>query len=179
MKAQFWSFDIIFAIIIFLSAIILLSYIWLTISNEISTGSVYSVGEMQIQEQDLSSKLLSTGYPENWYSLINATNVQTWNNMSIGVGTGQFNTVSYQKFLVLMAMSDYNYTTYQETKSMLGITFNYYITISNNNMNMKIGLNPQSYSASSVQVATKNIYINGQQAQMKILLWTNSSSGIV
>ena len=63
MKAQFWSFDVIFAMAIFSSALMLISFVWLGVSGQFSLS--YSLGSqiMQAQVQSLQSRILTPGTP--------------------------------------------------------------------------------------------------------------------
>lgn len=175
MKAQFWSFDIIFAMVIFVFTVLILSYVWYNISNQISSASGFGITSIQTQLQSLNTRILNPGTPVNWESQINTTNTITWNNVSVGLGTGQTNVISYPKIAALEGMSNYNY---QSTKAVLGIGYDYYIIISNQNLNITIGKNPQEGNAMSIQIATKNVFINGVPANMRIELWTNTTFGI-
>ncbi len=175
MKAQFWSFDIIFAMIIFVFTVLILSYVWYNIGNQLSSASGFGITSIQTQLQSLNTRISNPGTPANWESQINTTNTVTWTNVSVGLGTGQTNVISYPKVAALVAMSNYKY---QSTKALLGISYEYYITISNQDLNITIGRNPQKWNTTSIQVATKNVFINGVPANMRIELWTNTTFGI-
>ena len=72
-KAQFWSFDLVFAMVIFMSAITILAITWLNISNQlsISTGGITTL--MQLQAQQIGQNLVSQGTPGNWEGLVNTS----------------------------------------------------------------------------------------------------------
>ena len=175
MKAQFWSFDIIFAMVIFMFTLVILSFVWYNIGNQLTTASSLGGALAQLQLQTLSNILMSPGTPTDWESWVNATNTLTWNNVSIGLGTGMGNSISPSKVATLMAMSNYNY---QDSKSVLGVSYNYYITISSQNMHITLGRNPQYGNPTSVQVESQSVFINGEPANMQVLLWTNTTFGI-
>ncbi len=176
MRAQFWSFDIVFAMVIFVSTIALLAFAWSSVSGQFSVTYQNNVGLMQEQLQALSSTLQTPGYPSSWASSVNAINVSTWNNVSIGLvnqsGTGA---ISTDKVMALMAMSNYNYS---ETKAALGVGYDYYITIGNSDFDLAIGKNPTISNSTAVQLVSIPVIIDGQSAQMQIELWTNTSFGV-
>ncbi len=175
MKAQFWSFDVIFAMVIFAVAILILTYVWYNINNQFSLAYGNGVGNMEEQLNELSVRLLSAGSPPNWNSVVNVTNTSTWSNVSIGLGSGQSKVLSMQKIMTFSSMANYNY---QATKQPLGIGFDYYILITGKNFVIPIGLNPNTNGAVTVQVQTEPVIIDGNSATIKIMVWTNSSFGI-
>ncbi len=177
MKAQFWSFDAVFGIVVFIFGIILLSYIWTTISNSYATSSSNDAGMMQSELTQLNSILFYQGTPSNWNSAINVSNTLTWNNISIGISNSYGNSsISDKKLMAFVAMSN---TNYQLTKEELGVAYDYYINISTATFNIRIGRNPQSYNATSISVLNEPILVNGAHAHAEILIWTNTSFGIV
>jgi hypothetical protein len=72
-----------------------------------------------------------------------------------------------------MAMSNYDY---QATKGSLGVTYDYYILVYNNGMNITIGKNPSG--ALTIDSATESSSINGEPVTIKVLLWTNTTLGV-
>ncbi len=177
MKSQFWSFDIIFAMVIFVFTIIILSYVWYNIGNQLTLASGFDAVIIQTQLQSLNARITSPGSPVDWESTVTATNSLTWGNVSIGLGTGQANNLAYWKIGTLESMSNSNY---QATKALLGISYDYYITLSSPNYQIAIGRNPvnSATKTTSIQVATKSVFINGVPANMKIILWTNTTFGV-
>ncbi len=173
MKLQFWSFDVIFAIVIFSVAITILAFTWYDISNQLSL--VYGSGStlMGIQAQTLIQNILSPGSPGNWNSMVNLTNVTTWGNVGIGLGEG--GSISSSKLYTFMAMANQNY---EAAKQDLGVSYDFYIEIYNNNMNITIGKNPSENNAFTVDVATATSSINGSPVTVKALVWTNTALGI-
>lgn len=176
MKAQFWSMDAIFAIVIFGITVVLITFVWYTVTNQFALANGDGAGAAQAQLQSLESRLTSTGSPPGWYSSIAVSNTLTWNNISIGLGTGGPMNLSKQKVLTLLAMSNYNY---QATKQDLGISYDYYINIQGSNFNLRIGFNPALQNATTEQVAVVPITINGAEAQMQVIVWTNTTFGVV
>jgi hypothetical protein len=173
-KGQFWSFDIIFAIVIFGIAIILLSFEWFNISNQFAISSGNWVSNLQFEAQSIRGRLLSTGSPSNWASVINSTDVSTWNGISIGIAT-ENGTISMRRLMSFVAMSDYNY---QATKQNLGVAFDYYVVLKSKTLNVSAGLNPGTNNATSIQVLKVPTEIDGESAQLEIMAWTNSTFGI-
>ncbi len=175
MKAQFWSFDIVFATVIFVLSVVILAYAWLNISGQFAIASSNSGSDMQMQLNTLSSRLTEPGAPQSWNSEVNATNTATWSNISIGLGTGAYEALSAAKIMSLAAMSNYNY---QDTKEMLGVGYDYYIVIQGDNYHISMGSSPAS-GATSVLVSTTPVIINDRPVRMQVMLWTNTSFGVI
>jgi hypothetical protein len=178
MKAQFWSFDAIFAMVIFGTALVLLTFVLTGISSQFSLAYGLGVENIQAQLQSLQSTILTQGTPPNWNSFVSITNLTTWLNVSIGLGTGNGTALSLNKIMTLMAMSNYNYTTYQATKPLLGIGYDYYIVIYYNNATIALGLAPYKYKPTALQVAGQSAVLNGVPVRMQIIVWTNKTFGV-
>jgi len=180
MKAQFWSFDVIFAIVIFSIAITILAFTWYNINNQLSLAYGNGATIMQLQAASFAKTLLSSGSPSNWESIVNTTNTNTWNFTSIGIGATNGTGISSKKLYTLMSMANYNY---QATKQALGIGFDYYITITSTSSNggsisATIGMNPGKGRALTVYVEKRSSFINGNPVQIVIDLWTNTPIGV-
>ena len=178
MKAQFWSIDMIFAIVIFSGAIILLSFVWTSINGQFSSTYGYSIGIMQIQLNNLLQRLQTPGSPQNWNSMISVNTVSTWANVSVGLESSSGGGVlSRNKLLALMAMVNNNY---QATKQSMGVGYDYYITLSSQGQyNISMGLSPFLQNATAIQTATVPVVLdNGQAAQMRVIVWTNTTFGV-
>lgn len=175
MKAQFWSFDIIFAIIIFVFAVIILTVVWIDVSGQFAIAYGSNLINMQSQVQSLSAQILSPGTPANWNYLVNFNSPAGWSNFSIGLSNGTVGVLSQKKINTLANMSRINY---QDTKPPLGIGFDYYITILGSGINNSIGFNPGLTNVTSVQVTTIPAVLNGNTVRVQIQLWSNSTLGI-
>jgi hypothetical protein len=177
LKGQFWSFDVIFAIVIFSFAITILAFTWFNINNQLSIGYGNGSGIMQLQLQTLTQSLLSPGTPSNWQSTVNTTNPATWSGVSIGLTSAQGGyMLSPSKVYTFASMSNENY---QATKQALGIGFDYYITIKSNTnvgsgINMSIGSSPFK-GALTVYVDKTNAIMNGAPVTVEVILWTNTT----
>jgi hypothetical protein len=170
LKAQFWSFDAIFAIVIFSASITILAFAWTTVNNQLALS--YSDGPliMQIQEQTLAQTLLSPGSPANWQSVVNTTNPSTWSGIGVGLGNSTHgSSLSMQKIYTLMAMGNYNY---QATKQGLGVGYEYFITVYNSGFNVTMGSNPNTGNAVTVYVGEESVDVGGIPSIMKVELWT-------
>ncbi|MDE1873686.1 MAG: hypothetical protein KGI04_01020 [Candidatus Micrarchaeota archaeon] len=178
MKAQFWSFDVIFAMIIFGSALILLTFVWVNISGQYSTAYGLGLQTMQAQLQSLQGRVLTRGTPQNWNSAINVTNTLTWSNVSIGLGTGSGSQLSPGKIAALAAMSNYNTLTYESTKQLLGVGYDWYIAINSSNSTLAMGLYPYTRNPYAIQVARQSAVLNGVPVSVLIIIWTNKSFGV-
>lgn len=178
MKGQFWSIDMIFAIVIFSGGIILLSIVWFGINSQFASSYSDTIGIMQTQLDSLVSRLQAPGSPADWNSAISISSPGTWENVSMGFGSSSDpGTMSLSKIFALEAMSS---TSYQSTKQGLGIGFDYYITIlSPGAYNISIGLSPFSNNATSIQTATVPVVLStGQPASMRVIVWTNTTFGV-
>ncbi len=177
MKAQYYSIDMVFAMIVFTAAIIILASVWNKVNSEFSITYGYGIGNMQSQLQSLQQRILSPGSPANWASVINVTNPAGWENVSIGLGNGNSSSISNTKMLSLIAMSSANY---QATKQPLGVGYDYYINIySPSNYNISIGENPLKKNATAIQTAVMPVVLsNGAVATMQIMVWTNTTFGV-
>jgi len=178
MKAQFWSFDVIFAMVIFGTAIVILTFVWSGASNQYSLAYGLGVVNLQAQLQGLQNRILMQGTPSNWNSFINVSAPSKWPSMSIGLGTGNGTALSPNKILTLMAMSSHNATSYQATKSLLGVGYDYYIIIYGDNVNIRLGMAPYKYKATAIQVASQSASLNGMPVKMQIMVWTNKTFGV-
>lgn len=175
MKAQFWSLDVIFAIIIFVFALLLLTVVWIDISGELSISYGGNIANMESQLQTLSNQVFSTGNPSNWNATLNFSLPSSWENVSIGLGNGTVGALSLSKINALKTM---NFTNYQATKPALGVGYDYYITISGNGYNTSIGSNPSTSNVTADQVVSVPAILNGKAVQVQIQLWSNSTISI-
>jgi len=176
MKGQFWSIDMVFAIVIFSGAMILLSIVWTSMNSQFSSSYSFSIGIMQLQLNDLVHKLQLPGSPSNWNQQIVLNNPSTWNNISVGL-EGSDGYMSSSKLAALVAMAN---TNYQATKQPLSVGYDYYITISSpNQYNISIGRNPLAGNATAIETATVPVvFDNGEAADMRVIIWTNTSFGV-
>lgn len=177
MKAQFWSIDLTFAIIIFTAAMLLLSIVWISVNNQFSVTYGYGIGTMQAQLNGLLLRLQTPGSPANWNTAILENNTATWGNVSVGLTLGNSTAVSQKKVFALIAMSN---AGYQQSKQSLGIGYDYYITISSpDEYNVSMGLNPKGRNPTAIQVGTLPLTLdNGETATMRVVIWTNTSFGV-
>ncbi len=178
MKAQFWSFDVIFAMIIFGSALIILTFVWVNVSSQYNIAYGFGLQTMQAQLQSLQTRILEPGSPSDWNSAVNVIDVGTWQNVSIGLGSGSGSAISQDKIITLMAMANYNSITYQATKPLLGVGYDWYIEINYSNTSIGMGLYPYTRNPYAVQVARQSAVLNGVPVKMQIFLWTNESFGV-
>ncbi len=178
LKAQFWSFDVIFAVVIFSFAITILAFTWFNINSQLSIGYGNGSGIMQLQLQSLTQSLMSTGVPSNWQSTVNTLNTKTWSSTSIGLVSSQGSyALAPGKVYTFASMSNRNY---QATKQALALGFDYYITIRSNSnigsgINMSIGSNPFSKGALTIYVNNVQATMNGVPVTMQVILWTNTT----
>jgi hypothetical protein len=178
MKAQFWSFDAIFAIVVFGSALMLITFVWLGVSSQFSLSFPLGTQLMQAQVQSLQNRIVSQGTPASWYVSVNALDTSTWNNISVGLGTGVNGQLSPTKIMAFLAMSSGSSATYQATKQLLGVSYDYYIVINATNYTISLGLPPYKMNPYAVVVGRQSATLNGVPVAMQVILWTNKSFGV-
>jgi hypothetical protein len=178
MKAQFWSFDAVFAMTIFGSSLLIITFIWMGVTNQFSLAYGFGLQTMQAQVQSLQNRILTSGSPQNWNAAINATNSSTWRNVSVGLGIGVGSQLSLNKIMTLMAMSSYSTASYQATNPLLGVGYDYYILINSSNATMAMGLYPYTRNPYAVQVARQSAVLNGVPVRVQVIVWTNKSFGV-
>ena len=176
LKAQFWSFDVIFALVIFGVAITILTFTWYNITNQLSISSGNGAMILEIQTKAFASSILSPGSPQNWQSIVNTTDAASWGNVSIGLLSSGSN-ISSSKLYAMMAMSNNDYVA---TKQPLGMAFDYYIVISSSpsdgaGLNIKIGKDPQANKALTTYVEKRSAFIDGVPVSIKMMVWTNTT----
>ncbi|MCL5430072.1 MAG: hypothetical protein M1504_01175 [Candidatus Marsarchaeota archaeon] len=175
-KAQFWSFDVIFAIVIFSIAITIVGVAWYNINNQLSLSYGNGATIMELQAKSLIQGLFSVGSPSDWQAAVNTTNTLTWYNVSAGFASEPLSSnLSMGKIYTLMAISNYNY---QQSKMALGIGYDYYITINGGIFNITMGKNPALNGAVTVYVEKRSAFINGEPVKVTAMVWTNQPSAV-
>ena len=175
MKLQFWSMDMIFAIVIFAITMVILTYVWFNVSQQFSITYSNTYGNMQSNMQQLTNRLLTTGTPSDWYYLVDPSDLSTWTNASIGLESSNSSALSEAKIAKLAALAQINY---QASKQLLGVSYNYYIVIYSPQLyNLSIGLDPMEYNATTVVVQNTPVILdNGVPAELRVMLWTTSQT---
>ena len=176
MKGQFWSFDVIFAVVIFGIAVTVMAFTWFNINNELAISYGNGANLMQLQLQALAQNLLSPGTPSNWQGLVNTTNSLTWTGISVGIAN-QNGQISPDKLNALASMANSNY---QGTKQQMGIAFDYYVTVASSSsygagVNVSLGKNPLKNKALTVNVERRSAFLNGIPVIVNISMWTNTT----
>lgn len=174
MRLQFWSFDIVFAIVIFSAAMTLIAFEWSSIEGQLSLGYSNNAQLMQLQAQTLGRSILYAGWPSDWEGAVNSSNSLTWGLISVGIGTGNGTRISAQKVAALSSMANADYPA---TKQLLGVSYNYYITLRGSELNVSIGLNPSRYGAVSVYSSYAYGHVGGAPVVVSAVVWTNTSYG--
>ncbi len=175
-RAQFWSFDALFAMIIFLAAITILAIAWLDISNQLSLATGGTSYIMQLQSEAVAQNLMSTGSPADWQSAVNTSSVSTWGDIGIGLAQSQGSpSLSAAKMYALMSMVDYNYSMAGQD---LGTSFNYYIIINSSTLNITMGRSPLTGNSVTTYISRKSAFINGEAAQITVMVWSGSVSSV-
>ncbi|MDE1856865.1 MAG: hypothetical protein KGH98_02145 [Candidatus Micrarchaeota archaeon] len=175
MRLQFWSFDIIFAVVIFSVAITILAFAWFNLSGQLAIVNGGGTIILQIQAQDAKQSVMSPGYPAAWQTTINTTNTLTWAGVVAGITTAPSNTtISPAKLAALESLSKYNYLA---SKQVVGVSYDYYITIRGGQFNISIGENPNLNKALTTEVRTASGFLNGVPVTVKVMVWTGTSLG--
>jgi hypothetical protein len=175
-KAQFWSFDLVFAMVIFMSAITILAITWLNISNQlsISTGGITTL--MQLQAQQIGQNLVSQGTPGNWEGLVNTSAPATYSKIAAGLASSQgSSSLSSKKLYTLISMVNQNYS---DAGLTFGATYDYYIIINGGGLNVTMGRNPTTNGAVTTFVSTRSAFINGIPVIIKVYLWSSNPSAV-
>ncbi len=176
LKAQFWSLDIVFAIVIFSVALTILAYTWLNVNTNLSLSYGNANFIMQTQAQIVARNILTPGYPSNWQSIVNTTNPSTWIGVSAGLSVSEGSTeLSIAKIYSLQSMAAYNYTQSEEA---LGASYNYYIAIDTSAYNITIGKNPLQNGAVTIVTTDEGAFINGVPARVAVYIWSSSKTSV-
>ena len=73
-----------------------------------------------------------------------------------------------------MTMADSNgHANYQVIKQLLGVGYEYYITISNPTYSIAIGKNPSSYNSLTSYTGSESVFLGGSPAILKVVVWTD------
>ena len=175
MKLQFWSMDMIFAIVIFAITMVILTYVWFNVSQQFSITYSNTYSNMQSNMQQLTNRLLTAGTPSDWYYIVDPSDLSTWANASIGLASSNGSALSEAKIAKLAALAQINY---QASKQLLGVSYNYYIVIYSPQLyNLSIGPNPLEYNATTIVVQNTPVILdNGVPAELHVMLWTSSQT---
>lgn len=175
-RGQFWSFDAVFAIIIFMSAITIIAIAWLNISNQLSLTTAGSAYIMQLQAQQVAQNMLSAGSPTNWQAIVSPNSTGTWTGIGVGLASspGSANLVP-SKLYALQSMVNYNYT---DAAQAIGTSYDYYITITGSTMNITMGKNPVTNGAVTTFLGKRDAQINGVPVQIEVFVWSASVDSV-
>ncbi len=177
LKAQFWSFDLIFSIIIFSVALTILTFTWFGVNSQLSLAYGNGATLMELQASTFAQTLMSPGTPSDWTGIVNSTNPSTWGSVSVGLASRTGSTaLSLQKIYTFMSMANANY---QATKPYLGIAYEYYVVIDSPSFNITIGSNPTQGKALTTYVVKKSVIVGGAPAVMDVIVWTNKPLAVV
>ncbi len=173
-KGQFWSIDVIFSIVIFTVALTLLAYTWYNINNELSLSYGGGSDLISLQASTLAGTFMSTGYPSDWENEINLQKNLSWLNVSVGIDNNK-GYIDPAKLYTFMAMENSNY---QATKTALGTSYNYYISIQGKGINLGLGLNPSTNKATSIATQKTNSLLNGIPVTVTVEIWTSGNIAV-
>jgi hypothetical protein len=178
-KAQIWSIDLVFALVVFGFTITLLTATWAKLSNDISVSRSGPIAVLALQTKSFSDTLMSPGYPQNWYSTVNTVNTSTWSGVVPGIiSSSSPGVISPPKLYSLIALSAYSP---RATESLFGNGYNYFVQITGGAnsgwTNITIGTNPLKAGATDIYVVQRSATLNGAPVSVNIMLWTNSTAG--
>ena len=138
-KAQAWGFDVMIASIIFVAGIT--TFYFYAINQPGEAKGILE--ELSYEGSIIAENLLSEGFPENW----NSDNV-----IKIGITTdNRINETKLGRFINLTNSS------YDKTKSLFNIKFDYYVTISGSGLG-EIGLPNSTDPDSLIKIDRLTIY---------------------
>lgn len=174
-RAQFWSIDLVFAVVIFGFVVTILAYTWFNMSSQLASSYGGATAILRVQGQTLSQQFMSPGSPGNWQSTVNTLSTGTWGNVSIGIGNPiGVGGISSNKLYTFVSMANSNY---QATKQPLGVAFDYFIKIASVSGSFSIvaGEDPNTYSGVSVFVQRIPSSLNGVPVIVTVELWAGTA----
>ncbi len=175
-KGQFWSFDIVFAMVVFMAAITILAATWLSISNQLALSSSGIIDLMQLQVQQVAQNLVSAGTPVNWQSIVNTSQPSTFSSVSAGLATSiGSSSISSAKLYTLMSMINKNYSL---AGVAFGATYDYYINVVGGPVNVTMGKNPITNGSVTTFISTKSAFLNGVPVTIKVYIWSSHPSAV-
>ncbi len=174
MKAQFWSFDIVFAIVIFFTALILLVLFWSSISNQYISSYHNPSYNIKLAESTLIYELFSQGEPSNWNLLINLSNPGLY-NFTPGLLNSK-GSIDMNKLATLEAIANFNNSDYQLSKYLLHMPYDYFIEVKGSNLNITIGKNPFIYKAKYISSDIVPSEITNKSVNVIVYVWSNISA---
>jgi hypothetical protein len=175
-KGQFWSFDMVFAMVVFMAAITILASTWLSISNQLALSSSGIIELMQLQVQQVSQNLVSAGTPVNWQSIVNTSQPSTFSDVSPGLAASVgSSSISSAKLYTLISMVNKNYSA---AGLSFGATYDYYINLAGGSINVSIGKNPLTNGAVTTFVSTRSAFMNGVPITIKVYIWSSHPSAV-
>ena len=145
-----WSYDLIVASIVFITAMAILAYFWWSARTNMSEDK-----EAIIRESfKVSDALMSPGFPANWNTLVDPNDQSTWSNVQqIGLAESWANqSLSIDKVYKLAEMS---FNNYSYTQSKVSPNYEFYLEFkfrntSNNNLEQPVLLNDAAIVAGTV-----------------------------
>jgi hypothetical protein len=182
-KGQVWSYDLIVASIIFITAMAILAYFWWSARTNMSENKDAIIRE----SLKVSDVLMSPGIPSNWNTLVNISNQSTWSNVQqIGLAESWTNqSLSLDKVYKLTNMSIINYSYVQ---SKVRSSYDFYLEFkfrntSNNNLEQPVLMNNTAlvagivYSNLAKAIAKEDriVVLNNSIVIMRLSLWSNSN----
>jgi hypothetical protein len=178
-KAQIWSLDLIFALVIFGFTMTILAAAWLKTTNDISVSSSGTAAVLSVQTKLFADALMSPGYPQDWYGTIDTVNATTWAGVVPGILSGSgSDAIAPYKLYSLISLSNSNYSA---SVSLFGVGYNYCIQITgaaaDGGTNITIGKNPLANGATYVYAVQRGATLYGIPVSVDIMLWTNTTSG--
>ncbi|OIO21963.1 hypothetical protein COV61_04940 [Candidatus Micrarchaeota archaeon CG11_big_fil_rev_8_21_14_0_20_47_5] len=168
-KGQYFSFDAIAAVLIFILALSILGNYWFGIKATMNESSV----NLQEEALAVSDGLLTPGQPEDWDEKIGELEEIGQIGFAQGFGTV---VLDANKIIAFRDYADGIIPggSYLESKKLLNTIYDYTIEINTGVAEYNIGIDVPS-SAKNVAVATRGIILlNGENKEagtMKVYLW--------
>jgi len=160
-RAQVWGMDLVVAVAIFSVSLTIFYFYALNGTSE----GIETIELLSYEGRQISSSLLSEGYPEQW----NQGNV-----IEIGLTTsGKLNETKLEAFYE-MTQSDYN-----QTKSLLKTTYDFYFFLERNltlgNVTVrgigKSGFDPLNYEVSDLVSIRRIVIYQNRPTEAYLYIW--------
>lgn len=122
-KGQTWSYDLVIAIVAFMLTLAFLVFFWWSVSSTIGAPRGEKLSE---DAREMADILLSPGNPEDWNSIVNTSDPDSWAEAGlIGIGEGfGSKAISRDKAEKMLAM---NATDYAALKGRFRSPYNFYV----------------------------------------------------
>ncbi|MEM2175275.1 MAG: hypothetical protein QXI58_06615 [Candidatus Micrarchaeia archaeon] len=165
LKGQFFSYDAIFASVLFGIVLSLIFVYCISLKNV----AFSEVNEMFSMALSFSDSLMKPGNPQNWVDVYNNDIKNLPQISSIGLTKGYTYEIDLQKFESFsnLASNDEGYNKIKENHALY--FYDFYVELNYENMEMTAGKKPES--PISKVFFTKPVVVNGKSGNLTITIW--------